>query len=149
MVPLAALQACLGPDHAGQRFTDLTRLGADCVSLRSSSRFCANLGRPHKNNTVYFVLTRAGLSQRCFCKCDTTEGRAYGYCRDFRGPPLAVPAQAVDALLRPPDDAPDAPAQAPRAPQPPQALQGRLPSKLRTGSMSLSELLTVPKRVRR
>ena len=155
--PLAALEACLGPDHAGQRFTDLTRLGAECVSLRSSSRFCANLGRRHKNNTVYFVLTRAGLSQRCFCKCDTTEGREFGYCRDFKGPPLAVPTAAADALLRPPatqDPATQAPATQARPPpsQPqPQARQvtSRLPSKTRTGSMSLSDLLTVTKRVRR
>jgi len=97
--PLAALEACLGPGHAGQRFTGLARPHAGCAVLRSSSRHCANLGRQHNSNTVYFVVTREGVSQRCYCRCETTEGRAFGLCRDFRGPVLPAPRAALEALL--------------------------------------------------
>ena len=39
------------------------------------SRYCHNLQGEHKNNRVYLVLDASGIRQKCFCKCDTTEGR--------------------------------------------------------------------------
>lgn len=45
---------------------------------------------------VYFELTPDGLSQRCYCRCDTTEGRKFGLCSQYRGPVWTVP----DATLR-------------------------------------------------
>ena len=65
------------------------------VKLRSS--FCLNLGREHLSNTVYLEIDgRSRLCyQKCFCRCDTVEGRlgraADGRavrCRDFRSAPV-------------------------------------------------------------
>jgi hypothetical protein len=48
------------------------------------SKFCLNMNREHKSNNVYFVATKEGVSQKCFCMCKTTEGRKFGYCKDFK-----------------------------------------------------------------
>lgn len=37
----------------------------------------------HRSNHVYFMVSASGVHQRCFCRCDTCEGRRYGECRDF------------------------------------------------------------------
>ena len=51
--------------------------------LWSKSKYCQNIGRNHNSCGIFFKLTMDGLSQKCFCKCDTMEGRKYGYCKDF------------------------------------------------------------------
>lgn len=38
----------------------------------------------HRSNHVYFVANDAGVFQKCFCRCETTEGRKYMMCRDFK-----------------------------------------------------------------
>lgn len=43
-----------------------------------------NYGRDHRSARVYFVVLKSGVSQRCWCKCDTTEHRDSGKrCREF------------------------------------------------------------------
>lgn len=58
----------------------LVRTDDVCV-LSSSSRYCANAGREHRSNHVYFVVTREGVHQRCHCTCATTTDRRYGLCK--------------------------------------------------------------------
>lgn len=36
------------------------------VMLRSACHFCKNIGRRHKSNNVYFVVSQAGITQRCY-----------------------------------------------------------------------------------
>ena len=77
------------------------------VKLRSS--FCLNLGREHLSNTVYLEIDgRSRLCyQKCFCRCDTVEGRlgraADGRavrCRDFRSAPVRATRAAGGAVPR-------------------------------------------------
>ncbi len=59
-VPPAAYQPC--------RVTAARRVDGDsgAAFYRTSSRFCANVGRRHKSNHVYFVVTAGGAAyQRC------------------------------------------------------------------------------------
>lgn len=54
------------------------------IICRLDSQFCMNIGREHTTNTVYMEInmnTRQCVF-RCYCRCDTTEGRRR---RDFRG----------------------------------------------------------------
>jgi len=37
----------------------------------------------HSSNHVYFVIDSRGVFQKCFCRCDTMEGRRFGACKDF------------------------------------------------------------------
>lgn len=99
---LPSLAAALPVQFLGQRFTAVMHHepatpGAPPNSylLRSSSRFCFNLGRAHRTNNVYFVLSRRGVHQRCYCRCETAEGRKYGMCKDFASSVWPVSAEVT------------------------------------------------------
>jgi hypothetical protein len=51
--------------------------------LCSQSKYCTNIGRNHNSEHIYFKLNKDGICQKCFCKCDTLDGRKYGYCKDY------------------------------------------------------------------
>ena len=55
----------------------------DVYTIWSKSKYCLNISRNHNSCGIYFKLNKNGICQKCFCKCDTMEGRKYGYCRDF------------------------------------------------------------------
>lgn len=63
------------------------------------SKYCMNLGREHKSNNVYFVVTKDGVSQKCFCRCDTTQGRKYGLCKEFKSTPSPLNASLRKRLF--------------------------------------------------
>ncbi len=47
---------------------------------------CGNLRAPktqHNSNTVYFCVRPTGVSQKCFCSCNTTERRITGMCKNY------------------------------------------------------------------
>lgn len=77
------------------------------------SRFCNNLSRgerEHRSNRVYLALDAYGIRQKCFCKCNTTEGRASGQpCKTFAhmlSPknPLAFKKKEMKLEMIPDDD---------------------------------------------
>ena len=49
----------------------------------SQSKYCSNIGKNHNSEHIYFKLNREGICQKCFCKCDTMDGRKYGFCKDY------------------------------------------------------------------
>jgi len=51
--------------------------------LCSQSKLCSNIGKNHNSEHIYFKLNREGICQKCFCKCDTMDGRKYGFCKDY------------------------------------------------------------------
>jgi len=51
--------------------------------LCSQSKYCSNIGRNHNSEHIYFKLTREGICQKCFCKCDTMEERKWGFCKEY------------------------------------------------------------------
>lgn len=89
---LPSLQECLPPEYATQKFT--AALETDTVFLlRSSSKFCQNVGREHGSSNVYFVLRPGGISQHCYCRKSDTDGRMSGRpCREFAGRMYPVPS---------------------------------------------------------
>jgi hypothetical protein len=95
---LPALGAALPLCFAGQRFTGLVR-GDACFMLRSTSRWCLNLEAEHRSSNVYFVLSRRGVHQRCYCRKDTAEKRKYGMCKDFCSDAWPVPPEVVAAFF--------------------------------------------------
>lgn len=97
------LAACLPAEFAGQRFVGVFSTDT-AYMLRSSSRFCLNLGREHRSSNVYFLLTRRGVCQRCYCRKDTEEGRAAGTCKEFSSPTWTVPPAVLDRFFGGGDD---------------------------------------------
>ena len=51
--------------------------------LCSQSKYCTNIGRNHNSEHIYFKLSKEGICQKCFCKCDTLDGRKHGFCKDY------------------------------------------------------------------
>jgi hypothetical protein len=45
--------------------------------------YCMNVGRNHTSSNIYFQIQPTGISQRCFCKKDTTDGRLHGPCKEY------------------------------------------------------------------
>jgi hypothetical protein len=136
---LPRLSDALPPQYIGQKFTTVME-GERCFMLRSTSRYCFNLGRAHRSNNVYFVLTRAGISQRCYCRCETTEGRRYGTCKDFVGEAWEVPRDVLEAFF-PGEPAAPAAASTPAATPAKQAGVAPMPSRAARTYLSLDRLM--------
>jgi len=52
--------------------------------VETTSKYCENIGRNHNSNHIWFYINSDNtICQKCFCKCETTEGRKHGFCRDF------------------------------------------------------------------
>tara|TARA_Y100000389_G_scaffold81047_1_gene77658 strand:+ start:5123 stop:6367 length:1245 start_codon:yes stop_codon:yes gene_type:complete len=74
------------PGQSDARITKVFKKSDTEYYISTSSKYCENLGREHGSNHVWFhVKETDGICQKCFCKCETVEGRRKGYCRDFAG----------------------------------------------------------------
>lgn len=91
---LPKVQAALPEVYAQQQFTGVFKLD-HAVMLRSSSRMCQNVSREHQTSNVYFIVTRRGVAQRCYCRKE--ERNCAQYCSEWYGLPLEV----IDAFLPP------------------------------------------------
>lgn len=139
---LPRLAGCLPVQFLGQRFTAV--LAAEhCFMLRSTARYCFNLGRPHRTNNVYFLLTRRGVCQRCYCRCETAEGRRYGMCKDFSSQVWPVPPDVLAAFFSDDDDE-EAPAKRQKAcasSTAPGTMPGTMPSRTGRSFLNLDSLV--------
>lgn len=64
--------------------THLTKHNTFYSAKIQGGLYCLNIEREHNSCGIYFQITSEGLYQRCFCKCNTTEGRKYGLCSKFK-----------------------------------------------------------------
>lgn len=55
------------------------------------SMFCLNIDREHQRCGIYFIITKKGLRQRCYCTCKTLQGRKNGYCNTFESKLFLLP----------------------------------------------------------
>ena len=67
--------------------------------VRTHSSFCMNVARDHNSNTIFFVVNEHGMFQKCFCRCDTLEGRRFGLCRDYRSKVYELPMRVKRELF--------------------------------------------------
>lgn len=51
--------------------------------IKTTSRYCMNIGKNHNSCGVYFYATPEGIKQRCLCQCNKMDGRKTGLCMDF------------------------------------------------------------------
>jgi len=62
--------------------------------VKTNSKYCENLSRPHNSNHVWFKISNQGtIYQKCFCSCETTEGRRSGFCKEFSGREHVMPSK--------------------------------------------------------
>jgi hypothetical protein len=48
---------------------------------------------------VYFVVSTDGVRQKCFCRCETTDERKYGMCKDYESELFDLSKEAIETLL--------------------------------------------------
>ena len=63
------------------------------------SQYCANVNRDHRGNSIYFYITRDGISQKCCCRCEKTEGRLHGKCKSYQSDKVTLPAELKSILF--------------------------------------------------
>ena len=86
--------------HNIREFRKISRVKGKCAMVALvEAKYCLNLGREHKSNNVYFYISKDGVSQRCFCTCNTEKGRTFGKCKDFQSDPIPIPKELSKALF--------------------------------------------------
>lgn len=61
--------------------------------------FCMNVNRQHTSSNIYFQIRPSGISQRCYCKKETVDGRLHGLCKEYASKEIALPAQLKKVLF--------------------------------------------------
>jgi hypothetical protein len=82
------------PKIPSLKVTKIMGMEDKCYLLKTNSNFCLNLGREHETTSIYFHVGKSGIAQKCFCRCDTTEGRLSGKrCCDFTSSRIMLPVK--------------------------------------------------------
>lgn len=63
------------------------------------SMYCLNVQREHNQCGIYFQITESGLYQRCYCRCDTVDGRLDGMCKNYKSAPFPIPIEVMKMLF--------------------------------------------------
>jgi hypothetical protein len=63
------------------------------------SMYCLNIQREHNSCGIYFHISEQGMVQRCFCRCDTLEGRKNGLCSKYKSIVFPLPAEVKNMLF--------------------------------------------------
>ncbi len=77
----------------------VTRYPDGNLLIKTTSRYCMNLGRAHNSCGIYFFATPNGLYQKCLCPCDKLKGRKCGYCRDYTSDCYPFSQETTDLLF--------------------------------------------------
>jgi hypothetical protein len=79
-------------EYASIRVTRVWRYGtARCILVGVDSRYCQNVRREHRVS-VFFLVHRGAIWQRCYCKCQSTK------CRTYRSPSIPLPTTLMRSL---------------------------------------------------
>lgn len=65
----------------------------------SNTMYCLNKQAEHGRCGIYFVIFKSGMRQKCFCRCDTTEGRVNGKCSDYSSTYFKLGSELSDKLF--------------------------------------------------
>jgi hypothetical protein len=68
--------------------------------FRHSSKYCANVGRHHNSSNTYFLVSRSGMSQRCYSRKIEFDEKV-GSCSAFKGNIIDVPSKILFELFPP------------------------------------------------
>ena len=84
----AHLQTFIRKHMSGQQHSIILQLfkNKNYYYVKTNSKYCENLGRSHSSNHIWFYISDdCTICQKCFCRCETTDGRKSGMCKDFVG----------------------------------------------------------------
>ena len=64
-----------------------------CYYIDPNDNFCINVNRSHTSSSIYFQIKPTGITQRCYCKKETTNGRLFGPCKEFTSTEIKISPQ--------------------------------------------------------
>lgn len=96
------IQCFIRKNMDGQQNAEITKIHEheNRFLVSTNSKYCENLKRSHSSNHVWFYIENEFISQKCFCKCETTVGRHYGFCKDFKGRTHRLTDNIVNELYK-------------------------------------------------
>ena len=62
----------------------IKKINDGLYNVELDTNHCTNVDRCHTSSGIYLEFTPEGVTQRCWCRKDTLEGRRWGRCRDYR-----------------------------------------------------------------
>jgi hypothetical protein len=98
----ALLETFVRQNMTGQKDARITKVFKKSEKeyyVSTYSKYCENLNRDHGSNHIWFKIYEKHIAQKCFCKCDTTEERKDGYCRDFEGRKHTLTPNIINLLF--------------------------------------------------
>ncbi len=61
----------------------VTRYPDKNLLIKTTSRYCMNIGRNHNSCGIYFFASPVGIYQKCLCSCQKMDGRKNGLCLNY------------------------------------------------------------------
>ena len=58
--------------------------------IEIDDNFCMNVNRNHTSSNIYFQITTSGISQRCYCRKESTQGRSQGICKNYASKEISL-----------------------------------------------------------
>ena len=106
-VTISALIKRLNPVYVSVEITAIYKLKRRVTTYKAfvsgkGSGFCSNYGRDHRSAKVYFEICQRGITQLCWCRCDTEDGRIAGRCRSYKSEPFALSRTDIKVLFETP-----------------------------------------------
>lgn len=89
-------------EHIGIRSLATNKNGSyfRACTFGDGSTVCLNLiKKEHNNNTIYFIIKPDGVYQKCWCSCDTVDGRRYGLCSKYMSAPKPLLTKNKNCLF--------------------------------------------------
>jgi hypothetical protein len=86
------------PEYKNLGIRSVKKSANDMFTIITNSHYCQNLGRNHNSEHVYFQIRGKKIVQKCFCKCDTSEGREKGKCKYYSSSPQHFPGRLISIL---------------------------------------------------
>ena len=88
----------LNKEYLNIEIKDVKKI-SDHLSISTNSRFCCNLDNFHKSCGIYFVINpKNEMYQKCYCPCQTSKNRKFGYCYQFKSKKINVPKYIVNSI---------------------------------------------------
>ena len=70
-------------EHYSQCSVKKVKFENSTYYIEIDDNFCMNVNRNHTSSNIYFQIKSSGISQRCFCKKENTDGRLHGICKEY------------------------------------------------------------------
>jgi len=95
------IREAFGPLYAHIMVTKIAKTKAQYTVSRVTGlncKYCQNIGREHVSNNIYFVVTKNGVTQRCYDTGGLTPEMKHGICKEYASSEMPLPLSSISIL---------------------------------------------------